>query len=62
MESVLTGAMVNQHNCPLYVMAIDQGTAGTTALVLNYNGRVVGLPDQEIYPHHPEPGRTSHDS
>ncbi len=60
-ESVPIGAMVNQDNGPKYVMAIDQGTTGTAALVVNHDGRVVGWADRKISQHHPEPGWTSHD-
>ena len=47
-ESVPIGAMVNQDNGQKYVIAIDQGTTGTAALVVNHDGRVVGWADREI--------------
>ena len=39
-----------------HVLAIDQGTTGTTALVIAADGRVAGRGYQEITQHYPQPG------
>src|SRR6185503_7013614 len=45
-----------------HVLAIDQGTTGTTALVLAADGRVAGRGYQEIIQHYPQPGWVEHDA
>ena len=45
-----------------YVLAIDQGTTGTTALVIGADGRVAGRGYQEITQHYPQPGWVEHDA
>ncbi|HEY6088226.1 MAG TPA: glycerol kinase GlpK [Gemmatimonadaceae bacterium] len=44
-----------------HVLAIDQGTTGTTALVIASDGRVAGRGYQEITQHYPQPGWVEHD-
>ena len=44
------------------VLAIDQGTTGTTALVISADGRVAGRGYQEITQHYPAPGWVEHDA
>jgi glycerol kinase len=44
-----------------YVLAIDQGTTGTTVLVFDRQGRVVGRGYREISQIYPRPGWVSHD-
>lgn len=44
------------------VLAIDQGTTGTTCLVIARDGRVVGRAYREITQHYPEPGWVEHDA
>src|ERR687886_2326708 len=44
-----------------YVLAIDQGTTGTAALLFDRQGRVAGLADREIRQIYPQPGWVSHD-
>jgi glycerol kinase len=44
-----------------HVLAIDQGTSGTTALVIAADGRVTGRGYQEITQHYPQPGWVEHD-
>ncbi|MGH7603337.1 MAG: glycerol kinase GlpK [Gemmatimonadaceae bacterium] len=44
-----------------HVLAIDQGTTGTTALVISAEGNVVGRGYQEITQHYPQPGWVEHD-
>src|SRR5437763_4839605 len=45
-----------------HVLAIDQGTTGTTALVIAADGRVAGRGYQEITQHYPHPGWVEHDA
>ncbi len=45
-----------------YVLAIDQGTTGTTALVIGADGKVAGRGYQEITQHFPQPGWVEHDA
>jgi len=45
-----------------HVLALDEGTTGTTALVLAEDGRVVGRGYREISQHFPEPGQVEHDA
>jgi glycerol kinase len=45
-----------------HVLALDEGTTGTTALVLAEDGRVVGRGYREIAQHFPEPGWVEHDA
>jgi len=44
-----------------YVLAIDQGTTGTTALLIDHDGRVAGRAYSEITQHYPKPGWVEHD-
>jgi glycerol kinase len=44
-----------------YVLALDQGTTGSTCLVLDEGGRVVGRGYREITQYYPEPGWVEHD-
>jgi glycerol kinase len=43
------------------LLAIDQGTTGTTALVLSVDGRTLGRTTTEFPQHFPKPGWVSHD-
>jgi glycerol kinase len=43
------------------ILAIDQGTTGTTALVIHQDGSVLGRGYREIPQHFPEPGWVEHD-
>jgi glycerol kinase len=45
-----------------HVLAIDQGTTGTTALVIGADGKVAGRGYQEITQHFPQPGWVEHDA
>src|ERR1700674_3234690 len=45
-----------------YVLAIDQGTTGTTVLVLGADGKIAGRGYQEITQHYPQPGWVEHDA
>ncbi|HET7293720.1 MAG TPA: glycerol kinase GlpK [Vicinamibacteria bacterium] len=47
---------------PESVLAIDQGTTGSTALVLGRDGRVLGRAYAELTQHYPEPGHVEHDA
>jgi len=44
-----------------YVLALDQGTTGSTALVFDAEGRVVATADREIEQQYPQPGWVEHD-
>jgi len=43
------------------VLAVDQGTTGSTALVVGVDGRVLGRGYREIPQHFPAPGHVEHD-
>lgn len=45
-----------------YILAIDQGTTGSTALIFDAQGRPVGKGYQEITQHYPQPGWVEHDA
>ncbi|HEY3113879.1 MAG TPA: glycerol kinase GlpK [Gemmatimonadaceae bacterium] len=45
-----------------HVLAIDQGTTGTTALVIAADGRIAGRGYREITQHYPQPGWVEHDA
>jgi glycerol kinase len=45
-----------------FVVAIDQGTTGTTVLVLDRRGRVEGRAYREFTQHFPKPGWVEHDA
>jgi len=45
-----------------HVLAIDQGTTGTTALMIAADGRITGRGYQEITQHYPQPGWVEHDA
>jgi glycerol kinase len=44
------------------LLAIDQGTTGTTALVVAQDGRILGKAYSEFTQHYPEPGWVEHDA
>src|SRR5438046_10132939 len=44
------------------VLALDQGTTGSTALVLSADGRVLGRGYREFTQHFPAPGEVEHDA
>lgn len=45
-----------------HVLAIDQGTTGSTCLVISADGQIVGRGYREITQHFPEPGWVEHDA
>ncbi len=45
-----------------HVLAIDQGTTGTTCLVISAEGRIAGRGYREITQHYPHPGWVEHDA
>ena len=45
-----------------HLLAIDQGTTGTTALVVSLTGETLGKRTVEFPQHYPQPGWVSHDS
>src|SRR5437867_6913955 len=44
-----------------YVLALDQGTTGSTALVVDLDGRVLARGYAELPQHYPQPGWVEHD-
>ncbi len=46
---------------PQFILAIDQGTTGTTAIVLDASGRIRGRAYGEIRQYYPRPGWVEHD-
>ena len=44
-----------------YILAIDQGTTGTTTLIVDHDGVVRGRGYSKITQHYPEPGWVEHD-
>src|SRR5688500_4120932 len=44
-----------------FLLAIDQGTTGSTALVLSEQAQVIGRATREFAQHFPEPGLVEHD-
>ena len=44
-----------------FLLAIDQGTTGSTALVLSEQAQVLGRATREFPQHFPEPGLVEHD-
>ena len=53
--------MTISQGAPTTVLAIDQGTTGTTALVISAEGRVLGRGYREITQYFPQPGWVEHD-
>jgi glycerol kinase len=47
---------------PAVILAIDQGTTGTTCLVFDREGRIVGRAYSEFEQHFPRPGWVEHDA
>ena len=43
------------------ILALDQGTTGSTALVLSDRAEVLGRATHEFAQHFPEPGLVEHD-
>jgi len=54
--------MIVNANDQKHVLAIDQGTTGTTALVIASDGRITGRGYQEITQQYPQPGWVEHDA
>lgn len=46
---------------PTHLLALDQGTTGSTALVVSPDGRVLGRANREFPQHYPKPGWVEHD-
>ena len=44
-----------------YVLALDQGTSGSTALLVDDEGRVRARGYAELPQHYPQPGWVEHD-
>lgn len=46
---------------PEFILAIDQGTTGSTAVVLSKEARILGKANEEFPQHYPHPGWVEHD-
>ena len=46
---------------PRYILALDQGTSGSTALVVDAEGVVRARGYAELTQHYPQPGWVEHD-
>jgi len=44
-----------------YILAIDQGTTGTTVLIVDHDGGICGRGHARISQHYPKPGWVEHD-
>ena len=44
-----------------YVLALDQGTTSSRALLFGHEGRVVAMAQQELPQIYPQPGHVEHD-
>jgi glycerol kinase len=44
-----------------YILALDQGTTGSTALILSRDGTILGRANHEFQQHFPKPGWVEHD-
>ncbi len=44
-----------------YIMAIDQGTTSTRAMIFNHSGEIIGIKQKEHEQHYPKPGWVEHD-
>ena len=44
-----------------YVLALDQGTTSSRAMLFNHNGNVVAMSQKPIEQHFPRPGWVEHD-
>ena len=54
------GQEMNRNSEP-YLLAIDQGTTGSTALIIDRDMKVVGRANHEFPQHYPQPGWVEHD-
>jgi glycerol kinase len=50
------------HSAPLVILAIDQGTTGTTCIVFDERGAIAGRAYREFEQHFPRPGWVEHDA
>lgn len=51
-----------QMNDEQYIMAIDEGTTSTRAILFNRDGQIVGQAQREFTQHFPKPGWVEHDA
>jgi glycerol kinase len=47
---------------PGYILSIDEGTTGSTALLFDHEGRIRGRAYSELTQHYPKPGWVEHDA
>ena len=53
--------MAQHQDTQTFIIAVDQGTTGSSAFIFDHDGRVVASADREITQYYPEPGWVSHD-
>jgi glycerol kinase len=46
---------------PTYILALDQGTTSSRAILFNHDGQIVGTAQQEFKQHYPKAGWVEHD-
>lgn len=44
-----------------YIMALDQGTTSSRAIIFNYNGEIIQMAQKEFTQYYPKPGWVEHD-
>ena len=47
---------------PKYVLALDQGTTSSRAMLMDHDGNVCAASQQEFKQHYPQPGWVEHDA
>jgi glycerol kinase len=60
--SIFPNAAANEEMSSGCVLALDQGTTGSTALVIGDDGKVLGRGYREITQRYPAPGQVEHDA
>lgn len=58
----LDGERMSELNEQQYIMAIDEGTTSTRAIIFDHGGNKVGMSQQEFHQYFPQPGWVEHDA
>ncbi|MBI3786132.1 MAG: glycerol kinase GlpK [Deltaproteobacteria bacterium] len=56
------GPVAEEEQVKKHVLAIDQGTTGTTVMIFDNNGRISGRGYSEFHQYYPKPGWVEHDA
>ena len=48
--------------CPAFILALDQGTTSSRAILFRRDGSIAALSQQEFTQHYPQPGWVEHDA